>query len=135
MKARQPGKAKRCMTFCSSTSVAHGAVLPESSSPILIGGEDESPDAHRAEGHGTSRAGTESAQRNQPPFWGRRWTLHSVFDQTMRVLAERLGMERGSLVLRDEMTGKLHTETAVGLTPEENPPRHLRNSEGITVQS
>jgi len=25
--------------------------------------------------------------------------LHSVFDQTMRVLAERLGMERGSLVL------------------------------------
>ena len=25
--------------------------------------------------------------------------LHAVFDQTMRVLAERLGMERGSLVL------------------------------------
>ena len=45
--------------------------------------------------------------------------LHAVFDQTMRVLAERLGMERGSLVLLDEMTGKLRTETAVGLTPEE----------------
>ena len=45
--------------------------------------------------------------------------LHSVFDQTMRVLAERLGMERGSLVLLDETTGKLRTETALGLTPQE----------------
>ena len=33
--------------------------------------------------------------------------LHSVFDQTMRVLADRLGMERGSMILMDDATGKL----------------------------
>ena len=58
--------------------------------------------------------------------------LHRVFDQTMRVLAERLGMERGSLVLRDEMSGKLHTETAVGLTPEEIQRGTYELGEGIT---
>jgi Nif-specific regulatory protein len=58
--------------------------------------------------------------------------LHSVFDQTMRVLAERLGMERGSLVLRDEMTGKLYIETAVGLTPEEIGRGTYEPGEGIT---
>lgn len=40
--------------------------------------------------------------------------LQKVFDQTMRVLAERLGMERGSMVLLDESSGKLRTETAWG---------------------
>jgi Nif-specific regulatory protein len=58
--------------------------------------------------------------------------LHSVFDQTMRVLAERLGMERGSLVLLDELTGKLRTETAVGLTPEEMQRGTYELGEGIT---
>src|SRR4051812_11558690 len=58
--------------------------------------------------------------------------LHSVFDQTMRVLAERLGMERGSLVLRDEATEKLRTETAVGLTPEEIHRGTYEMGEGIT---
>ncbi len=60
--------------------------------------------------------------------------LHSVFDQTMRVLADRLGMERGSLVLLDEMTGKLRTETAVGLTPEEIHRGTYEIGEGITGQ-
>ncbi len=58
--------------------------------------------------------------------------LHSVFDQTMRVLADRIGMERGSLVLLDEMTGKLRTETAVGLTPEEIHRGTYDMGEGIT---
>jgi len=58
--------------------------------------------------------------------------LHAVFDQTMRVLAERLGMERGSLVLLDEPTGKLRTETAVGLTPEEIQRATYELGEGIT---
>jgi Nif-specific regulatory protein len=58
--------------------------------------------------------------------------LHSVFDQTMRVLADRLGMERGSLVLLDETTGKLHTETAIGLTPEEIHRGQYEIGEGIT---
>ena len=58
--------------------------------------------------------------------------LHAVFDQTMRVLAERLGMERGSLVLLDEPTGKIRTETAFGLTPEEIHRATYELGEGIT---
>jgi Nif-specific regulatory protein len=58
--------------------------------------------------------------------------LHNVFDQTMRVLADRLGMERGSLVLLDQLTGKLRTETAVGLTPEEIHRGTYEIGEGIT---
>ena len=58
--------------------------------------------------------------------------LHSVFDQTMRVLADRLGMERGSLVLHDETTGKLRIETAIGLTPEEIHRGQYELGEGIT---
>ncbi|MGN6367579.1 MAG: sigma 54-interacting transcriptional regulator [Phycisphaerae bacterium] len=58
--------------------------------------------------------------------------LHNVFDQTMRVLADRLGMERGSLVLLDEPTGKIRTETAVGLTPEEIQRATYELGEGIT---
>jgi Nif-specific regulatory protein len=50
----------------------------------------------------------------------------------MRVLADRLGMERGSLVLLDQLTGKLRTETAVGLTPEEIHRGTYEIGEGIT---
>ncbi len=58
--------------------------------------------------------------------------LHNVFDQTMRVLADRLGMERGSMVLLDEATGKLRIETAIGLTPEEIHRGQYEVGEGIT---
>ncbi len=58
--------------------------------------------------------------------------LHSVFDQTMRVLAVRLGMERGSLVLLDDLTEKLRIETAVGHTPEEMHRGTYDVGEGIT---
>ncbi len=58
--------------------------------------------------------------------------LQAAFDQTMRVLAEKLGMERGSLVLLDEPTGKLRTETAMGLTPEEIHRGTYALGEGIT---
>jgi Nif-specific regulatory protein len=58
--------------------------------------------------------------------------LHSVFDQTMRILAERLGVERGSLVLLDEATGKIRTETAMGLTPAEIQRGQYEMGEGIT---
>ncbi len=58
--------------------------------------------------------------------------LHAVFDQTMRTLADRLGMERGALVLLDETTGRLRTETAVGLTPEEIQRATYDVGEGIT---
>jgi Nif-specific regulatory protein len=58
--------------------------------------------------------------------------LHAVFDHTMRVLADRLGMERGSMVLRDEPTGKLRTEAALGLTPEEIQRGTYELGEGVT---
>ncbi len=58
--------------------------------------------------------------------------LHAVFDQTMRTLADRLGMERGSMVLLDEATGKLRTEAALGLTPEEIQRGVYEIGEGIT---
>ncbi len=60
--------------------------------------------------------------------------LHSIFDQTMRVLAERLGMERGSMVLFDEATGKLQIEAALGLTAEEIERGRYDVGEGITGQ-
>jgi Nif-specific regulatory protein len=58
--------------------------------------------------------------------------LHNVFDQTMRVLADQLGMERGSMVLLDEASGKLRTEAAMGLTPEEMQRATYDVGEGIT---
>lgn len=92
---------------------------------------DESPDAQRRK-H-MERAELELSLLNEiSRVLGSTLDLHRVFDQTMRVLAERLGMERGSLVLRDEMSGKLHTETAVGLTPEEIQRGTYELGEGIT---
>ena len=58
--------------------------------------------------------------------------LHNVFDQTMRTLAEKLGMERGSMVLLDEASGKLRTEAALGLTPEEMQRATYDVGEGVT---
>ncbi len=60
--------------------------------------------------------------------------LHAAFDQTMRVLAERLGMERGSMVILDEAAGKLRIEAAIGLTPEEIQRGRYDVGEGITGQ-
>lgn len=60
--------------------------------------------------------------------------LHAAFDQTMRVLAARLGMERGSMVLFDETSGKLRIEAALGLTPEEIQRGRYDVGEGITGQ-
>ncbi|MGC8559804.1 MAG: sigma 54-interacting transcriptional regulator [Phycisphaerae bacterium] len=60
--------------------------------------------------------------------------LHAAFDQTMRVLANRLGMERGSMVLFDDTTGKLRIEAALGLTPEEIQRGRYEVGEGITGQ-
>ena len=60
--------------------------------------------------------------------------LHAVFDQTMGVLATRLGTERGSMVLLDETTGKLRIEAALGLTAEEIKRGRYAIGEGITGQ-
>ncbi len=58
--------------------------------------------------------------------------LQAVFEQIMRVLADRLGMERGAMVLFDEATGKLRTEAAIGLTAEEIQRAIYDVGEGIT---
>jgi Nif-specific regulatory protein len=91
----------------------------------------EPEDAHRREL--MERAELELSLLNEiSRVLGSTLDLHNVFDQTMRVLAERLGMERGSLVLLDEPTGKIRTETAVGLTPEEIQRATYELGEGIT---
>lgn len=58
--------------------------------------------------------------------------LHTVFGQIMRVTADRLGFENGSLTLFDETTGKLRIEAALGLTPEEISRGQYDMGEGIT---
>ncbi|NNM87570.1 MAG: sigma 54-interacting transcriptional regulator [Phycisphaerae bacterium] len=60
--------------------------------------------------------------------------LHAAFAQTMRVLADRLGMERGSMVLLNDATGRLQIEAALGLTPEEIQRGRYAVGEGITGQ-
>ncbi|MGC8552274.1 MAG: sigma 54-interacting transcriptional regulator [Phycisphaerae bacterium] len=60
--------------------------------------------------------------------------LHAVFDQTMRVLGEKLHMQRGSMVLMDDASAKLQIEAAIGLTPEEMQRGRYEVGEGITGQ-
>ena len=50
----------------------------------------------------------------------------------MQIISDKLDMRRGSLVLLDESTGRLRTEAAVGLTPEEIERGKYALGEGIT---
>ena len=50
----------------------------------------------------------------------------------MQIISEKLDMRRGALVLLDESTGRLRTEAAVGLTPEEIERGKYALGEGIT---
>ena len=45
--------------------------------------------------------------------------LREAFQKIMQIISDKLSMHRGALVLLDESTGRLRTEAAVGLTPEE----------------
>jgi len=95
---------------------------------FLLAAKTNLPDAHRRKV--MERAELELSLLNEiSRVLGRRWTC-TAYRSDHAVLAERLGMERGSLVLRDEMTGKLHTETAVRTYAGRDPPRHLRNRRG-----
>jgi len=58
--------------------------------------------------------------------------LRRVFDGVMRVLAARLGIERGRLVILDDVTGRLRIEAAHGLTPDEQRRGVYAVGEGIT---
>ena len=50
----------------------------------------------------------------------------------MQIISDKLDMRRGSLVLLDESTGRLRTEAAVGMTPEEIERGKYALGEGIT---
>lgn len=58
--------------------------------------------------------------------------LKGVFDRVMRVLADRMGIELGRLVIHDDMTGQLRIEAAHGLSAEEQRRGTYAIGEGIT---
>jgi Nif-specific regulatory protein len=58
--------------------------------------------------------------------------LREAFGQIMQSISDKMDMHRGALVLLDESTGRLRTEAAVGLTPEEIERGKYALGEGIT---
>ena len=60
--------------------------------------------------------------------------LKCVFDRVMRILAASLGIERGRLVVLDDVTRQLRIEVAHGLKPEEQRRGVYAIGEGITGQ-
>jgi Nif-specific regulatory protein len=58
--------------------------------------------------------------------------LRAAFGQIMQIISDKLDMHRGTLVLLDESTGRLRTEAAVGLTPDEIERGRYALGEGIT---
>src|ERR1700689_1030637 len=58
--------------------------------------------------------------------------LRESFQKMMQIISEKLDMRRGALVMLDESTGRLRTEAAVGLTPEEMERGKYALGEGIT---
>jgi Nif-specific regulatory protein len=58
--------------------------------------------------------------------------LRDAFGKMMQIISDKLNMRRGALVLLDESTGRLRTEAAVGMTPEEIERGKYAIGEGIT---
>src|SRR5258706_12504245 len=58
--------------------------------------------------------------------------LREAFQRMMQLISDKLDMRRGTLVLLDESSGRLRTEAAVGLTPEEIERGKYALGEGIT---
>jgi Nif-specific regulatory protein len=58
--------------------------------------------------------------------------LRDVFGKMMQIISEKLNMNRGALVLLDESTGRLRTEAAAGMTPEEIDRGKYALGEGVT---
>ncbi len=58
--------------------------------------------------------------------------LRDAFGKMMQIISDKLHMRRGALVLLDESTGRLRTEAAIGLTPEEIERAKYALGEGIT---
>src|SRR5436309_6884716 len=58
--------------------------------------------------------------------------LREAFGKIMQSISDKMDMHRGALVLLDESTGRLRTEAAVGLTPDEIERGKYALGEGIT---
>jgi Nif-specific regulatory protein len=58
--------------------------------------------------------------------------LHDAFGKMMQIISDKLNMRRGALILLDESTGRLRTEAAIGMTPEEIERGKYALGEGIT---
>lgn len=58
--------------------------------------------------------------------------LRDAFGKMMQIISDKLHMRRGAMVLLDESTGRLRTEAAIGLTPEEIERAKYALGEGIT---
>src|SRR5688500_8031433 len=58
--------------------------------------------------------------------------LREAFGQIMQSISDKMDMHRGALVLLDESTGRLRTEAAVGMTPDEIERGKYALGEGIT---
>jgi Nif-specific regulatory protein len=58
--------------------------------------------------------------------------LREAFAKMMQIISDKLNMRRGALVLLDESTGRLRTEAAVGMTPDEMERGKYALGEGVT---
>jgi Nif-specific regulatory protein len=58
--------------------------------------------------------------------------LRDAFGKMMQIISDKLNMRRGTLVLLDDSSGRLRTEAAVGLTPDEMDRGKYALGEGIT---
>ena len=58
--------------------------------------------------------------------------LEDAFGEMMRLVSDRLGLRRGTLVLLDEATGRLRTHAAVGLSGEDIRNNRFSLGEGVT---
>jgi len=58
--------------------------------------------------------------------------LREAFGKVMQIISDKLDMHRGTLVLLDESSGRLRTEAAIGLGPDEIERAKYAVGEGIT---
>src|SRR2546423_6898170 len=58
--------------------------------------------------------------------------LREAFPKMMQIISDKLNMRRGTLVLLDESTGRLRTEAALGLTPDDIERNRFALGEGVT---
>ncbi|MGA3068418.1 MAG: sigma 54-interacting transcriptional regulator, partial [Tepidisphaeraceae bacterium] len=58
--------------------------------------------------------------------------LREAFGKMMQIISEKMDMRRGALILLDDSSGRLRTEAAVGLLPEDIERGKYALGEGIT---